>query len=120
MVLELLLLTQVSSNTGTSTVLILFRTNPSTQTIFYNIPRHGKFSEILIKHSFPLNVVLNINFSFVTLASEKFCIDNDIECLLSVFRVLEIQGSNFDSKTDGETNKQSHLVERSLLQLQTF
>jgi len=66
----------------------------------------------LIKHSFPLNVVLNTNFSFVILTSEEFWIDNDIECLLSVLRVLETQSSTFDSKTDGETNKQSHLVQR--------
>jgi len=38
-----------------------------------------------------------------------------------VLRVLETQGSTFDSKTDGETrNNQSNLVQPSLLQLQPF
>jgi len=46
--------------------------------------------------------------------------DDNIEYLLSVLRVLESQGSTFDSKTSGETNKQSNLVQRSLLQLRPF
>jgi hypothetical protein len=51
---------------------------------------------------------------------KKFLFDDDIECLLIVLRVLENHGSTFDSKTDGETNKQSNLVQGSLLQLKPF